>query len=279
MPKSIRRFMDQVRALTGRRVPLKTKELIEELNPVLRVGDLTTSGPTVRKLFHRLDGWMVRRIPSKWAAPNVGAGSLELSRVLFYCFSSRWHIDSSHRDRATFTSRSLRILRLALLQPSKRHSLPAGLLVYDDAGRQHLQRPACFTQTPPRGPTALSDRDGRRPGPGRPQTGACPRSGPHAAHPRQPRLCQRSQATSTHWPLSEMRLPVCVRRRHELITSSSRSGFCPHRRLERVDVFSVHQFRTAHRGRDNFRIREAYACRTASIPSEGSGSGSTSPPE
>jgi len=46
MPKSIRRFMDQVRALTGRRVPLKTKELIEELNPVLRVGDLTTSGPT-----------------------------------------------------------------------------------------------------------------------------------------------------------------------------------------------------------------------------------------
>jgi len=28
--------MDQVRALTRRRVPLKTKELIEELNPVLR---------------------------------------------------------------------------------------------------------------------------------------------------------------------------------------------------------------------------------------------------
>jgi RNA-directed DNA polymerase len=27
--KSIRHFMDQVRALTGRRVPLKTKELIE----------------------------------------------------------------------------------------------------------------------------------------------------------------------------------------------------------------------------------------------------------
>jgi hypothetical protein len=33
--KSIRRFMDQVRALT-RRVPLQTKELIAELNPVLR---------------------------------------------------------------------------------------------------------------------------------------------------------------------------------------------------------------------------------------------------
>ena len=34
--KSIRRFKDQVAQLTRRRVPLKTKELIEELNPVLR---------------------------------------------------------------------------------------------------------------------------------------------------------------------------------------------------------------------------------------------------
>ena len=32
--KSVRRFMDQVRALTRRRVPLKTKELIEGLNPL-----------------------------------------------------------------------------------------------------------------------------------------------------------------------------------------------------------------------------------------------------
>jgi RNA-directed DNA polymerase len=34
--KSVRRCMDQVRVLTSRRVPLKTQELIEELNPVLR---------------------------------------------------------------------------------------------------------------------------------------------------------------------------------------------------------------------------------------------------
>ena len=34
--KSIRRLMDQVRALTRQRVPLRTKERIEELNPVLR---------------------------------------------------------------------------------------------------------------------------------------------------------------------------------------------------------------------------------------------------
>ena len=42
--KSIRRFMDQVRALTTRRVPLQTKELIAELNPVLRGSGPTSEG-------------------------------------------------------------------------------------------------------------------------------------------------------------------------------------------------------------------------------------------
>jgi RNA-directed DNA polymerase len=62
--KSIRHFMDQVRALTGRRVPLKTKELIEELNPVLRGWGHHYKRAHVRLLFHRLDGWVVRRIRS-----------------------------------------------------------------------------------------------------------------------------------------------------------------------------------------------------------------------
>lgn len=62
--KSIRRFMDQVRALTGRRVPLRTKELIEELNPVLRGWGHHYKRAHVRLLFHRLDGWIVRRIRS-----------------------------------------------------------------------------------------------------------------------------------------------------------------------------------------------------------------------
>lgn len=62
--KSIRHFMDQVRALTKRRVPLKTKELIEELNPVLRGWGHHYKRAHVRKLFHRLDGWIVRRIRS-----------------------------------------------------------------------------------------------------------------------------------------------------------------------------------------------------------------------
>ena len=34
--KSVRRFMDRVRPLARRRVPLQTKELIAELNPVFR---------------------------------------------------------------------------------------------------------------------------------------------------------------------------------------------------------------------------------------------------
>jgi RNA-directed DNA polymerase len=62
--KSVRRFMDQVRALTGRRVPLRTTELIEELNPVLRGWGHHYKRAHVRKLFHRLDGWIVRRIRS-----------------------------------------------------------------------------------------------------------------------------------------------------------------------------------------------------------------------
>jgi RNA-directed DNA polymerase len=60
--RSISRFKDQVRALTKRRVPLSTQELIEELNPVLRGWGHYYKRAHVRKLFHRLDGWIVRRI-------------------------------------------------------------------------------------------------------------------------------------------------------------------------------------------------------------------------
>jgi RNA-directed DNA polymerase len=60
--KSIRRFMDQVRALTKRRVPLKTKELIERLNPILRGWGHYYKRAHVRKLFNRLNRWIVRRI-------------------------------------------------------------------------------------------------------------------------------------------------------------------------------------------------------------------------
>jgi len=62
--KSIRHFMDQIRQLTQRRVPLTTQELIEELNPVLRGWGNYYKRAHVRKLFNRLNGWIVHRI---WA--------------------------------------------------------------------------------------------------------------------------------------------------------------------------------------------------------------------
>jgi RNA-directed DNA polymerase len=60
--KSVRRFMDQVRQRTKRKVPLDTGALIEELNPLLRGWGEYYKRAHVRRLFHRLDGWIVRRI-------------------------------------------------------------------------------------------------------------------------------------------------------------------------------------------------------------------------
>ena len=60
--KSIHRFMDQVRALTRRRVPLETRALIERLNPILRGWGNYYKKAHVRKLFNRLNRWIVRRI-------------------------------------------------------------------------------------------------------------------------------------------------------------------------------------------------------------------------
>ena len=60
--KSVGRFKDQVRQRTQRRVPLRTRELIAELNPVLRGWGEYYKRAHVRKLFHQLDGWVRRRI-------------------------------------------------------------------------------------------------------------------------------------------------------------------------------------------------------------------------
>ena len=62
--KSIRRFMDQVRARTKRRIPLRPCELIEELNPLIRGWGEYYKKAHVRTLFNRLDRWIVRRIRS-----------------------------------------------------------------------------------------------------------------------------------------------------------------------------------------------------------------------
>ena len=47
--------MDQVRQRTKRKVPLKTQELIAELNPLLRGWGEYYKRAHVRRLFHRLD--------------------------------------------------------------------------------------------------------------------------------------------------------------------------------------------------------------------------------
>jgi hypothetical protein len=72
--RPIQRFMDQVRRLTRRKVPLTTAELIQELNPILAGWGRYYRRAHVRRLFHRLDAWIVRRLWShrfkRWR--NVG---------------------------------------------------------------------------------------------------------------------------------------------------------------------------------------------------------------
>lgn len=60
--KSIQRFMDQVRRLTQRRIPCTTRELIEQLNPVLRGWGNYYKRSHIRGLFNRLNRWIVRRL-------------------------------------------------------------------------------------------------------------------------------------------------------------------------------------------------------------------------
>jgi RNA-directed DNA polymerase len=60
--KSIQRFMDQIRTRSSRRVPLKTEELIMSLNPVIRGWGNYYKRAHVRKLFNRLNCWIVHRI-------------------------------------------------------------------------------------------------------------------------------------------------------------------------------------------------------------------------
>ena len=60
--KSIRHFKDQIRQLTQRKAPVNTQELIKQVNPVVRGWGHHYKRAHVRKLFNRLDRWLVRRI-------------------------------------------------------------------------------------------------------------------------------------------------------------------------------------------------------------------------
>jgi group II intron reverse transcriptase/maturase len=60
--KSIDRFKDTVRRKTQRRIPLRTAELIRDLNPVIRGWGEYYKRAHVRRLFNQLDRWVVRRL-------------------------------------------------------------------------------------------------------------------------------------------------------------------------------------------------------------------------
>ena len=60
--KSIQAFMDTIRARTRRRIPLTVYELIDSINPVIRGWGNYFRKAHVRKLFNRLQRWIIRRI-------------------------------------------------------------------------------------------------------------------------------------------------------------------------------------------------------------------------
>ena len=60
--KSIQSFKDSIRARTHRRIPLTVYELIESINPVILGWGNYYRKAHVRKLFNRLQRWIIRRI-------------------------------------------------------------------------------------------------------------------------------------------------------------------------------------------------------------------------
>jgi len=82
--KSTRRFRDRVRMLTRRSAQRKTAELIQELNPTLRGWAEYYKRAHVRTLFHKLDGWIVRRIWSHRFCRWRTRGWIQLPKVKLY---------------------------------------------------------------------------------------------------------------------------------------------------------------------------------------------------
>lgn len=60
--QSIRRFMDQIRQKTKRRIPLTLQEIIDEINPIIRGWGMYYRKANVRNLFSRLRNWIVHRL-------------------------------------------------------------------------------------------------------------------------------------------------------------------------------------------------------------------------
>jgi group II intron reverse transcriptase/maturase len=63
--KSIEHFKEQIRQRTRRKAPVSTRELIAEINPVIRGWGQYFCKAHIRKLFAQLDRWILRRIWSQ----------------------------------------------------------------------------------------------------------------------------------------------------------------------------------------------------------------------
>lgn len=81
--RSIRRFKDKVRTATNRRSPKDLRGMLAELNPIIRGWGMYYRRAHVRRLFHRLSRWIVRRVWSfvfkRWR--NVGWRTLPERRL------------------------------------------------------------------------------------------------------------------------------------------------------------------------------------------------------
>jgi RNA-directed DNA polymerase len=71
--KSVQRFQEQIRSLTRRKAPLKLREVIERINPVIRGWGHFYRKADVKRLCHRLDRWIEPRIDAflakRWRNP------------------------------------------------------------------------------------------------------------------------------------------------------------------------------------------------------------------
>jgi group II intron reverse transcriptase/maturase len=82
--KSIQRFKERIRKLTRRQAPVSTQELIDQINPVIRGWGNYYCKAHVRKLFNRLDRWVVRRIWSHRSKRWRNCGWKELPESKLY---------------------------------------------------------------------------------------------------------------------------------------------------------------------------------------------------
>lgn len=82
--KSIQSFMDTIRVRTRRRIPLTVYELIDSINPVIRGWGNYFRKAHVRKLFNRLQRWIIRRIWSHRFKHWRNAGWKKLPESILY---------------------------------------------------------------------------------------------------------------------------------------------------------------------------------------------------